>query len=208
MSFTSTTTHYSEADERARKFEAKQASLRAQYEADLRERLKKLDNEHKKQQAQMEAERVREKQAYTERLKQAEILREQQNKFQQLRIEQLDKQISSCKAEIAKRNKSIDDAKLHLKNVNEEYNDKKESVGVLDEKINNFDTYKKVELEKVSTDIQLAEAKHDFDLVEEAIEAAIKSTSVDEDNVARFLTLTQSLLTCTLCNGEQANKLS
>ena len=105
-------------------------------------------------------------------------------------------------------NNNINSSKTHLKDVSEDYNDKKETINVLDEKINNFENYKNVELEKISTNIGLPKAKRDFEAVDAAIKAAIELTSVHEDNVARFLTLTQELLTATLCNQEQANKLS
>ena len=105
-------------------------------------------------------------------------------------------------------NKNINDAKLRFQKASQEYIDKTEAVNVLDEEINNFDTYKKVELEKLSTNIGLAKAKRDFDLAEEAIKSAIELTSVHEDDVERFLNLTKNLLPGIVNVQKQAATLS
>ena len=125
-----------------------------------------------------------------------------------MKIEQIKKQMHECQREIDKCNGHIEDTERGIAEMTKDWNEKEARLVVLREKIKNFDKYRQDELEKVKLEAGLAKAENDFKRIENEIKAAIELTGLAEDDISKFLTLTQELLNATRFNQEQACKLS
>ena len=176
-----------------------------QYDREHQVRMQQMKEEAARKEQLQKAEMERQKQAHIQKLKQMQIDKEEKDKNK--KIKQRNDSIKACDAEITKLDKLIDTDTKQLEVDMRDFGKIAETLDAVQLWIDNFTNYKKLELDKMSTELQLKSAKINFERDDEQIKAAISDTGQIEENVGNFLVLTHRMLGATRATTSHSNKL-